>query len=85
MQSGATTVDDVIKAAHVADAALAEAGSHTNVQELTAQVGELLQHLKKAPAATSVVTTPPAPHHERRRRDASVLTMTATAVSTASR
>ena len=48
LQSAATTLEDVIKAARIAEAALVAAGekSHPEFENLTKQVGELIDQLK---------------------------------------
>jgi len=61
LQSGAATLEAVIKAAKVAEAAITAAGETTSaeVTKLTQQVGELLDQLKKAPPTVNAVAAVP--------------------------
>src|SRR5664279_177057 len=58
LQSGAATVDDVVKAARVAEAAISASSTGTQVADLTAQLNELLRHLKSK-TDVGTVDTPP--------------------------
>ena len=59
LQSAATTLEDVIKAARIAEAALVAAGEKQNpeIDRLTKQVGELIDQLKKSPPSVNTVTS----------------------------
>ena len=57
LQTGATTLDDVIRAARVAEAALSASGPTDEVSQLTAQVTQLLAKLATKPAVAVVDDT----------------------------
>jgi len=61
LQSAAQTLDDVIKAARVAEAALTATGDVTSSDftKLTQQVGELVDHLKKSSTTVNTVNAAP--------------------------